>query len=1095
MRRFGGLTGLIVGLVFYLCFPAGIAGADKKIDAGLLGGLRFRSVGPAFMSGRISDLAVNPSDRRIWYVAVGSGGVWKTVNGGTTFFPLFDEQASYSIGCITIDPRNPQVVWVGSGENVSGRHVGYGDGVYRSSDGGRTWQNMGLKKSEHIDKIIIDPRDSDTVYVAAEGPLWSSGGERGVFKSVDGGKTWHNSLVVDADTGVTDLVMDPQNPLTLYAAAHQRRRHVSALVNGGPGSGIYKSLDGGQTWVELTTGLPTEDMGQIALAVSPQRPQVVYASVETAIRRVTFYRSEDGGSSWQKGASYVTPGTGPHYYQELYADPHRFDRIYSMEINILVSNDGGFNWDKIPEANKHGDNHALAFDSRDPDHLLCGSDGGIYETRDLGKSWRFISNLPVTQFYRIALDNAQPFYHIVGGTQDNCTQYGPSRTIRREGVFSSDWVVTMGGDGYSCQIDPEDPDTLYCEAQVGEMIRYSAKTGESVMIKPFTGPEEDIPRWNWDSPVLISPHNSRRLYFASQRLYRSDDRGDSWRPVSGDLSKGINRLGERFMGRSWGADAVWDNDAMSYYGNVVTIAESPLQEGLIYCGTDDGLIQVTRDGGKTWLRHDRFPGIPDGTFVAEIMASKHDKETVYALFNNHQRGDFKPYLLKSADAGNTWQNLAAGLPDRHVLWTIEQDPVKKELLFLGSEFGVYLSLDEGKNWLPFKGGMPVIAVRDIKIQARESDLVCATFGRGIYILDDYSSLRGFSPSVFEQDFWIFPPRDGQLYTPVSPTGGSLGDTVFAAPNPPYGVTFTYHLKEAVKTSREVRNEEEKTRQTARQEILFPGWDRLRQESRELPVQLEFVIEDDEGRAVRRLSCPAEKGLHRLTWDLRLPSQRPVDLDPPKPSPFTYSGYGEGRGPLALPGEYRVSVYLLKGLERQTLAEKKPFRLAFLDETLGERIDLPGLKAYRREALALNLKVTAISEIVGAMGKDIEALRLSRPRALHSEPGLEKDILRLRESVLDLSEQLFGDPVRAVWGEPRHGGLLERVWMVLGRGGSEWAPLTSGQLALIKRVSDEVAVTRQRLKVIMEQELPDVMKRAQAAGYPWVPGFGLYDLLE
>jgi len=1088
---------LIAILLPFFCAAilAGVDGTKMLPDSpsaeDQLAGLQFRSIGPAFMSGRISDIAIDPQNRKIWYIAVGSGGVWKTVNGGTTFTPIFDKQSSYSIACITIDPSDSQTIWVGSGENVSGRHVGYGDGVYRSVDGGVSWQNMGLKNSQHIDKILVDPKDANTVYVAAEGPLWASGGERGVYKSSDGGKTWLPSLVINADTGATDLVMHPEDSRVLYAATHQRRRHVSALINGGPGSGIYKSIDAGKTWTQLKKGLPDEDMGQIALAVSPQRPQVIYASVETSIRTITFYRSEDGGSNWQKGASYVTPGTGPHYYQELYACPHQFDRLYSMEINILVSNDGGRNWGKIPEEAKHGDNHALAFVPLDPDYLLCGSDGGLYETHDAGKTWRYMSNLPLTQFYRIALDNDTPFYNIVGGTQDNCTQYGPSQSLRREGVFNTDWVVTMGGDGYTCQIDPKDPDTIYCEAQVGEMVRYNRKNGEAVMIKPFVGPDEEIPRWNWDSPLIVSPFDHQRLYFASQRLYRSDDRGDNWRAISPDLSRGINRLAEKFMGRSWSVNAVWDNDAMSYYGNVVTISESPLQEGLIYCGSDDGLIQVTENGGETWTRHERFPGIPEGTFVVELMASKHERDVVYALFNNHQRGDFKPYLLKSADRGESWQSLSGSLPQRHILWSIEQDHVKADLLFLGSEFGVFFTENGGGKWQKLTGGMPTIAVRDLKIQARENDLVCATFGRGIYILDDYSCLRELSVSQTDKAFHLFPIRDGLLYNAMTPLGGGEGHTFYAAQNAPFGVTFTYFLKQSDKELKTLRRETEKKLEKAGQDVKFPGWDQLRIEQREMAPMLEWVIEDEDGAVIRRLQSDPKVGVMRLTWDMRMSSQRPVRLNPPAQNPFTYGSYGEGRGPLVLPGHYFVSAFKITGVERIALSERVKFNCRFNGEIPLQGEELTQLKEYRRRVYALSRESTAFSEIISRMKDDLEALQRSLPRTPGQDADLLKEFIRVRNLVLDLSECLQGDVLKAAWAEPRHGGLMERVSLVVSRGGVDWCAVTTTQTELLKRVSNELKDFRSRLQQVVELDFPKLMAKAKAAGSPWLPGFGLY----
>ena len=647
---------IMLGLLFPM---SGLYGKTKKDNAiekdilnpGTFAGLTFRNIGPTFMSGRISDIAIHPKKQGTWYVAVASGGMWKTVNAGTTWMPIFDGQTCYSIGCVALDPNNPEIVWVGSGENVSGRHVGYGDGIYKSLNGGKTWENMGLKDSEHISKIIIDPRNSDIIYTAAEGPLWNAGGERGLYKSIDGGKTWRLSLEISKDTGVTDVEFEPGCPDTLYAAAYQRRRSVAAFMGGGPESGIYKSTDAGKTWRKLTVGLPNGDMGKIGLAVSPQKPNVLYATIEASDKEKGFYRSDNRGESWEKRNSYTSGGTGPHYYQELYADPHQFDRVIQMDVRMNVTDDGGKTFYRFNEKYKHSDNHALAFDPNDPDYLIAGTDGGLYETWDRGQTWKFIANLPVTQFYKLSLDNSLPFYNVHGGAQDNSSQMGPSRTLSENGILISDWFITSGADGYASAIDPEDPNIIYCEWQTGRLQRYDKKSGELVSIQPQPEKDEDPPRWNWDSPVIISPHSHTRIYFASQRLYRSDDRGDNWAPVSPDLSRGIFRYSQEIMGKVWSVDALWDHGAMSYYGNITSITESPLKEGLIYVGTDDGLIQVTEDGGKNWRKVEQFPGVPGYTFVNDVRASNHDADTVFAVLDNHKRGDFKPYVVKSIDRG------------------------------------------------------------------------------------------------------------------------------------------------------------------------------------------------------------------------------------------------------------------------------------------------------------------------------------------------------------------------------------------------------------------------------------------------------------
>ncbi len=634
---------IVAILIAFLAGPGLAKGKKKetvedksKMKAATFSGLKMRSIGPALMSGRIADIVVHPKDQSIWYVAVGSGGVWRTENSGTTWKSIFDKQVSYSIGCITIDPKRPEVIWVGTGENVSGRHVGFGDGVYRSLDGGDSWEHMGLKNSEHIGNILIDPRDSNVIYVSAQGPLWSGGGDRGLFKSVDGGKTWEKILGGGDYTGVNEVVMDPRNPDVLFAATHQRLRTVAALMNGGPESGIHKSMDGGKTWRELKNGLPSSDKGKIGLAISPQNPDVVYATIELAHRDGGFYRSENGGGSWEKRNSYISGGTGPHYYQEIFASPHQFDRIYQMDASMRWTEDGGKTFKRVGEQYKHGDNHAMAFDPNDPNYLLVGSDGGIYESWDLGKNWKFISNLPVTQFYKVAVDYDTPFYNVYGGTQDNNTQGGPSRTDNTVGIRNADWFITLFADGHQPAVDPTNPDIIYSEWQEGNLVRYDRKTGEIVYISPQSEDDGVAERHNWDSPILISPHNPARLYYASQRVWRSEDRGDSWDLISGDLSRKKERLLMPMMGRVWSYDSNWDMYAMSNFGTITSLAESPVVEGLLYAGTDDGLVQISEDGGKNWrmVEVGSMPGVPEMSFVNDIKADLHDADTVYVVMDN-----------------------------------------------------------------------------------------------------------------------------------------------------------------------------------------------------------------------------------------------------------------------------------------------------------------------------------------------------------------------------------------------------------------------------------------------------------------------------
>jgi photosystem II stability/assembly factor-like uncharacterized protein len=989
----------------------------SRIQEHILDGLEWRSIGPANMGGRIDDFAVVEGNPHIIYAGTASGGVWKTTNNGITWTPIFDDQTTSTIGDVTVAPSQPDTVWVGTGEPNNRQSSSWGSGVYKSTDGGETWTNMGLEDTHHIGRIVIHPNNPDIVYVAALGHLWGPNEQRGLYKTTDGGKTWSNTKFIDQDTGFVDVAMDPKNPDTLYAAAYQRRRRGWGFNGGGPGSGLYKTTDGGDNWIKLSGGLPDGHLGRLGLDIYCRNPSIVYAVVEHKTKG-GVYRSEDKGSTWTKMS-----GTNPRpmYYSQIRIDPNNDQRIWVLGASMYVSDDGGKSFQTNHVTRVHGDHHAMWIHPKNSNHMVLGSDGGIYFSYDRGKSWDFVNALPLGQFYEIGIDMRKPYW-IYGGLQDNGSWGGPSATWFRQGITNDEWIRIGGGDGFYTQVDPEDHTLIYAESQNGNLYRVDLKTGESKSLKPQPKDSSERYRFNWNSPIFISPHDPNTLYYGGNKLFISKDKGETWEATE-DLTTQQDREKLELMGVLPDEKTLSRHDGISSYGNITTISESPVKAGLLYAGTDDGNIQVSRDGGKTWTNVlSKMRGLPKYTYVTRVVASQHDESTAYATFDGHRNDDFRPYVFRTQDYGESWTNISANLPMGSVVNVIREHHKNPKLLFIGTERGAYFSIDRGGDWTMFKGNFPMVPVDDIAVHPRENDLIFGTHGRSVWVLDDITPLEQLTPQVLGNTEHLFETRPAQIFNYFNHKG-NLGHKVFVAPNPPFGAQVSYYLKEGEK-------------------------------------DVKILVKNSAGKVVREIEGKNEAGINRVSWDLRYSAPQMGNMG-------RMSRYFRSGGPFVLPGEYQI----LLQVADQEIA--KP-----VEVTGDPRISIPFEdRKSQHDALytiyELFPLISTASRAIDKIQKEITALKKDLEEIPEVPEVINETVKTVEDKAGNIRKKLFGDPDAGFSGMRES---LRGKFLLLYRSIGDYtgAP-TESQIQQIDKNSEELKALVLDLNAIIETDIPKLNK--------------------
>ena len=1022
---------IILGICIVSLF---MAGAQKKetpqpgpaIPEKLLDGLKWRCIGPANMGGRIDDFAVVEGNPDIIYAGTASGGLWKTTNNGVTWEPIFDGETTSSIGDVAVAPSSPDTDWVGTGEPNNRQRSSWGDGVYKSEDGGRTWKNMGLRETHHIGRIVVHPANPDIVYVAALGRLWGPHKARGLFRTTDGGKTWVNTRFIDENTGFVDVAIDPENPSTLYAAAYQRQRTAYGFSGGGPGSGLYKTTDAGNTWFRLSNGLPEGTTGRIGLDIYRRNPSIVYAVIEN--KEGGLFRSEDKGATWKK-MSATNPR--PMYYSQVRIDPNNDQRIWVLGAPMYVSDDGGktFRTDIVQKI--HSDHHAMWINPADSDHMILGSDGGVQISYDRGRTWDFINTLPLAQFYEVGFDMRKPYF-VYGGLQDNGSWGGPSATWTSVGITNDEWVRIGGGDGFFTQVDPSDHNIIYAESQDGFLFRFDLRSGESKSIRPAPPDEKETYRFNWNSPILVSPLKPNKVLYGGNRLFISRDRGDNWEATS-DLTTQADRDKLSIMGVVPDANTLSRNDGVTHYGTITTIAESPLREGVLYAGTDDGLIQVSRDEGKTWKNVTPPPSlVPKNTYVSRVEASRFSEGRVYASLDGHRGNDFKPYVFASEDFGGSWKIVSGRLPEFGTVSVIREDRRNPDLLFVGTERGAFFSLDRGVSWNRIKSNLPLVPVDDIAIHPRENDLIFGTHGRGIWILDDISPLGELKADTLAAKSYLFDVRPALIFNPYFHKGDT-GHKFFVGANPPRGALISYYLKEDGKE------------------------------------EAKIILADAEGKTVRELKGVKEAGLHRLNWDLRY---APVSGDAGPTARFSSFS-----APYVLPGEYRVTLQAADQEMIKTVKVEGDPRIDVAFEARKTQHDaLMGL--YRLGPL-----LSATEKTLDTLRRQLEEAEAMAKKAPAPPAAVSEAIKAVLADVQAARKELLGDP-QAGFQAMRlsvRGRLLSLARSI---GGYTGAP-SERQVQDIARNTEQLKALVEKINRIIDQDVPRLNKLMIENNVPYI----------